>query len=282
MADRTRGCLADGAGARGRAPDFGWTEPQRQALRAFLAGDRSSLGRESLPEFAARQFRTLRCAACHRRDGEDDAWTRLEGEAEPLLAAAPPEPPEVEARHRVDQTRPTLTWAGEKLKPEWTASFLAGEVSYKPRPWLRARMPSFPARAALLARGLALDHGCPPASPPETAADPALAAIGRRLSGKNGGFGCVSCHHIGGAAAVGVFEVMGVNFMHVAERLRKEHYHRWLRNPTRVEPGTKMPQFSNDAGRTPYREFFEGDAQRQYEAIWHYLLAGEGIAAPEP
>lgn len=276
-----RGCLGADAASRGKAPDFGWTSERREALLAFLATDLSSLAREAPPEFAERRIRALRCVACHRRDGEEDAGSGFAEEADPLLAAAPPETAEEEAPYRVDQTRPPLTWVGEKLKPEWMGAFLAGALSYRPRPWLRAHMPAFPARAALLAAGLALEHGCPPSSPPDPAPDADLAEVGRRLCAKSGGFGCGSCHHIGSAAAVGVFEVMGVNFMRVKERLRKEYFHRWMRNPFRVEFGTKMPQYANDAGRTAYADVFEGDAAKQYEAIWHYLLAGEEITSPD-
>ena len=82
----------------------------------------------------------------------------------------------------IEPVVPSLTWTGEKLKPEWTAAFLGGKVAYRPRPWLAARMPAFPARAELLARGLALSHGCPPSSPAEPAPDAELSKIGRRLA----------------------------------------------------------------------------------------------------
>ncbi len=257
-----------------KAADSGLSAAERAAIAAV---DLESLSREAAPEFAERQVKALRCAACHKRDGEADLWHELAKEAEAL---APPKEQDPEVLNvPIEPVVPSLTWAGEKLKPDWMGAFLSGRVPYRPRPWLPVRMPAFPARADLLARGLALSHGCPPIQAPEPAPDPALAGIGIRLAGKNGGLACTSCHDVGRVAAVGVFEAPGPNLMHTRERLRRDYYLRWMLAPLRVEPGTKMPQFSNE-GRSQLTEFLDGDAARQFEALWHYLLAGEKIRAP--
>jgi len=274
-----RGCVAPGTAPGRAAPDFGLTDARRRAIAAFAADRRKSLARESPIEAAERQVTTLRCVACHRRDGADDVWTESRAEVDPLLAApAPPEPggptyPELQAR-------PQLTWVGEKLKPEWMEAFIAGTVPSKPRPYLRARMPAFAKWAAPLTRGLVLEHGSPPASPPDAAPDPAQAALGKSLARANGGLACVSCHQVGKAEAVGVFEAPGVNFQYVKGRLRKDYYDRWVRNPLRVDPETKMPTFfSGDRSVLP--GILGGDAAGQAEAIWNYLLQGAAIEAPD-
>ena len=41
-----------------------------------------------------------------------------------------------------------------------------------------------------------------------------------------------------------------------------------------------MPAFERDDGRTPITSVYEGDAHKQFEAIWHYLLAGKDIKPP--
>ena len=275
-----KGCLAPEPASRGAAPDFGLSAGDRAALAAFVSSPAAVSAAEAPSEIAERWIAALRCNACHRRDGQDDVWTSREHELvalEPLLAAAPGADA---VPYRVDQTRPSLTWAGEKLQPEWMAAFIAGEVAGKPRPWLKARMPSFPAYAPPIASGLALSHGCPPVGPPPPAPDPALAEIGRSLAGKAGGFGCAACHRIGAADTGSPFEVEGVNFMRVRSRLRKDYYDRWMRNPVRVEPGARMPQFAGDDGKTPHRDVLDGDAARQFDALWHYLMAGESIEPP--
>jgi hypothetical protein len=53
-----------------------------------------------------------------------------------------------------------------------------------------------------------------------------------------------------------------------------------MRAPLRLEPGTKMPQFFPD-GRSPLVEVLDGDAARQIEALWQYLLEGENLRPPE-
>ena len=131
------GCLAEKPGAEPQAPQFHFTNDQREVLRAFLATDRASLARHDAAEFAHRQMKHLNCASCH---GQFDGFPGLE-----LL--------------------------GEKLKPEWTEQFLSGAVKQKPRPWLTAQMPAFPKYAAELAKGLAMQHGLPPQTPPEPAVD---------------------------------------------------------------------------------------------------------------
>ena len=72
-------------------------------------------------------------------------------------------------------------------------------------------------------------------------ADPALAAVGKKLIGADGGFACVLCHGLGDAGPTGVFEVQGSNFAYTAERLRKPYYMRWMRDPLRLNPGSRMP-----------------------------------------
>ena len=273
----SRGCLASTADPASKAPDFALDVPRRAALNAFAADGRGSLARESAPELAERQVASLRCVACHRRDGADDLWTESKAEVDPLLADAPPEPD----AHNFPalQARPQLTWVGEKLKPEWSAEFIAGSIPYKPRPYLRARMPSFARWAGPLAHGLALEHGVPTSTPPDAAPDPALAEVGKSLARAKDGLACVSCHQAGPAAIIGVFEAPGPNFMHVRARLLPAYYDRWIRSPIRVDPETKMPSFFNGT-RSVLPGVLDGDAAKQAEALWNYLLQGESIQPP--
>jgi mono/diheme cytochrome c family protein len=303
----TRGCLAADDAARGKAPDFALTPEQRDALIAFAATDRSSLTRDNLAEFAERQVTELRCVACHNRDTQVDVWDRLVKETESLAkgdvtdpesaGAAPPgtnQPPKIDPRlggpkissgepnpGTGDQSRPPLTWVGEKLYPEWMATFIAGKIDYKPRAWMLARMPAFPARAEGLARGLALQHGYPIASPPPKEPDPELAKTGKQLIGRNGGFSCIQCHGIANIGPISPFEAPSINFKHTAERIQGEYYDRWMRNPIRLWPTTKMPAFADAEGKTSLRDVLEGDAGKQFDAIWNYLLAGRKIEHPE-
>ncbi len=265
----TKGCMAADATARGKAPDFAFTPAQRDALLAFAAGGFASLKQDAPIEFAERQIANLRCTACHARDGQPSVWSRLDDETAPLAAAAPL--PEGEGQPIATTALPQLTWLGEKLQPAWMAQFIAGHGTHKPRPWLLARMPGFPAVATGLAHGLSLAHGFPLTPAPAPALDAAKVTAGATLLGENGGFNCLQCHAIGDRAATAVFEAPAPNFAYVRERLRKEYFDRWLLFPLRIDPETKMPRFADDDGKTPLTDFFAGKASEQYDAIWQYL-----------
>ena len=265
----TKGCMAADAPARGKAPDFAFTPAQREALLAFASGGFASLKQDTPVEFAERQIANLRCTACHARDGQPSIWARLDDETAPLAAAAPLE--EGEGKPVATTALPQLTWLGEKLQPAWMAQFIAGHGKAKPRPWLIARMPGFPAVAEGLANGLSLEHGFPLAPAPALALDAAKVKAGETLLSENGGFNCLQCHAIGDRAATAVFEAPAPNFAYARERLRKEYFDRWLLFPLRIDPETKMPRFADDDGKTPLTDFFAGQAREQYDAIWQYL-----------
>jgi len=271
------GCLA----SSDKAPDFSLSDNQRSALVAFLKRGVESLNNDTPIEFAERQVYALNCRACHTRDEQQDRWSTLDAEIQTLEAELPPVEPSGKSEIGGDQTRPLLTWAGDKLRPVWMTEFIAGKVSYKPRPWLAARMPGFPGRAKGLAEGFSLEHGWPLATADEPAADPESVRIGKRLIGRVNGFSCNQCHAIGSSAALVPFDSPAPNFSHTHDRMRKDFYHRWVRSPLKYQPGTRMPQYSDADGKTAYKDVLEGDATKQFEAIWQYLRAGEKVIPPE-
>ena len=279
---RNIGCLASSRAERGNAPDFGLSQDQRAAITAFLATDCSSLKHDSPAEFAARQMNVLRCTACHARDGRESLLaTDLDAELGELRARYPNPQQGNGEGIAPDQRAPMLTWAGEKLRPEWLAQFIGGKIDYKPRYYLRASMPGFAAQAPLLALGLVEQHGCTPNYPPYAAPDSKRASIGQTLVGKtpNASFGCVQCHAVARQAPLAPFEAPAINFMYVTSRLREDYYYRWIHNPLAIDPETKMPRFDDADGKTGVA-VFDNDARKQFEAIWNFLLEGREIQPP--
>lgn len=283
-----RGCLAPDEGGHKTAPIFKLADAQRAAVTAFAATDRASLTRDEPSEFASRQYAAMRCAYCHPRDGrESELVTTLAPEHDPMYTKFFGEPkageaPDAHLENGVhlapDQKRfPLLTWAGEKLRPEWSAAFIAGKVQYKPRPYLRARMPAYAARAEGLAAGLAAQHGRSPTTEAYPPPDASLVPAGQKLVGTVGGFSCVQCHAVGGAPPLAPFEAPAIDFMYVTDRMRKDFYHRWMYNPIALDPTTKMPRFTDDDNRTALTDTLNGDGAKQIEAIWQYLLQGEDL-----
>ena len=240
-----RGCLAPTADAAGTAPQFTFTPEQRAALAAFGATDHTSLERHVPAEFAVRQTRNLNCRECHGR---------FEG-------------------------FPALDGLGAKLQPEWVAHFISGEITNKPRPWITARMPAFPHGQAL-AEGLAQGSGYPAHTPPDPSIDITQVPIGQKLISMAGGFACVSCHAVGSVQAAQTSETAGINLALTGSRVRKSFFLRWVRNPQLVDPGTKMPVYFDEEGRSPLPDVLGGDATKQLLAIWEYLRLGDQMPPP--
>ena len=244
-ANLNAGCLADKPA--GDAPDYQFAAIQRESLRAFLShqGAQDSLKRHVPVEFARRQTDVLSCKNCH---GQHEGFPKLEG-------------------------------LGAKLKPEWAEKFIAGEIDYKPRTWIPARMPAFAKRAHGLATGMSMEHGLAPVTPDAGPIDMDLAKVGHKMVGTDGGFSCVACHAIGEFGATQVFESAGVNLAYSGERLQKSFFDQWLLNPLRVDPGTKMPVYFS-GGQSPLFEFYEGDAKKQIDAFWEYIRQGDKMPLP--
>ncbi len=241
-----QGCLAETSTDSTKSPQFAFGADEREALQTFGATDRASLTRHVPPEFAERQSHLLNCRECH---GKFDGF-------------------------------PPFEILGEKLKPAWTARFIAGEIAYKPRPWLDSRMPAFGKRAEQLSQGLAMQHGYPPHTPDEPSVDMEAAKQGQKLTSAAGGFSCVLCHAVGEMGATQIAEAPGINFAHSGERLLKPFFQRWLRNPLQIDPATKMPVYFDENGKSPLPDFYEGDGPKTINAIWEYLRLGEKMSPP--
>jgi cytochrome c553 len=253
----------------GNFADYTLTDEDKAAILA-VRSELGSLHQSSTVEFAHRQIETLNCHACHRYDGTSDRWSTLEDQTAHLNHPD-------SSHHQIDQSRPLLTWVGEKLNAQWSEDLLAGELSYKPRPWLTARMPVFNSRANGLARGLSHEHGYSSIKP-EFKQDKELAELGRTLTGL-GGFGCVVCHDVGTGKATAPFEVKGLNLAYAHDRLRYDYFLRWMQHPQRVVDTTKMPRYSID-GTSAFPQL-EGNADEQYRAIWHYTADGMQLTPPD-
>ena len=271
VAAGAKGCLAPDAAARATAPDFGLAPAQRGALLAFLATDLAALKQDTPAEFAERQIRDLNCVACHARDAQGSAWSKVDGECKKLRDALPAKE-HVEGEAVPDAPIPAMTWFGEKLQTAWMAKFIRGQVEAKPRTWLIGRMPGFaPHLADGIALGLAHQHGLPAAEPAEPEPKPERAALGEKLISADGGFNCVTCHAVGDTAATAVFEAPAINFKQTAERLRRGYFLRWALAPVRIDPETKMPKYADPEGMTQLTDILDGKGAEQFDAIREYL-----------
>jgi hypothetical protein len=252
MAKEMKGCLAEKRAENSKAPDFAFNTTEREALLAFVKTDFASLSRHSPLEFAARETRLLNCAACHG----------------------------------VIDLVPAFDVLGGKLKPEWAADFIAGypfkiraDIHPKGELWVAARMPAFKSRAKLLAEGMAMQQGYAPKTRDEGPIDEEAAKIGHKMVGKDNGLTCISCHAVNDLPALEVFESEGINFGLTSARLLKPYFFRWMRSPLAIDPQSKMPAYFED-GKSALTDYYDGDGEKQINALYQYIRAGENMAMP--
>lgn len=255
-----RGCLSDVPAAG--VPDHGLSAAQRSALRAFLAHAETAPFHRSPLDYASRHVVADRCVACHALDGKPSTWAQWvarEGSTTPLPMEQDP----------VAQGVPALTWVGSKLQPSWIERFVLGQEK-SPRPWLSARMPAFPHDGTAIAHGLVREHGYGQADELPSPPNAQIALHGERLLGQGTGFACTNCHALGDKPAAQVFEREGIELLTSRGRLRHEYYTRWLANPMRLDPDSRMPNFA-PGGKSAFTDVLGGDGAQQFEAIWQFL-----------
>ena len=242
-------------------PQYDFDDESRAAVVEFLKTDGAGLRQNNLAEYANRQFVNLRCGACHRRDDQDSSYFYvLQDES---VHGLPPD------------AVPDLTNAGEKLLSDWMQVQIAGELSYRTRDHFRIRMPAFPDCARELALGIAAQHGFGPREERRPEFSKQLAEAGERIAAMEVGLGCGRCHAINEQKPIAPFDAYSTNLAYATERIRYEYYLRWMFNPQRVDPATRMLKFSPDLKSTGFASEFDGDAARQFEALWQYLQSLE-------
>ena len=265
------GCLSETLPAT--VPHFAFTDQQRKALQAFFVNPGVPTAPESLPERAETLMNRLNCVACHTRDTQTSPRAELITE-ESETGLAP-------------EQLPQLTWTGEKLHEAWVARLLKGELPERPRPWLKARMPAFPAYAEVIAAGLAAQHGILDTGEPHGPAPTVDGAqLGARLMQKDA-LDCRQCHAIGHEAPTGDAKTLlapGINFALTKERMRYDFYQRWVLDPPRYDIGTRMPKLSVDGKTTKVKRILDGNAPAQFDAVWEFLNSHQpsaGSSQPE-
>ena len=146
------------------------------------------------------------------------------------------------------------------------------------RPWMQLRMPQYgEPNVGFLPEAIAALEGTVPDDKVHVVARTAAKiGAGRGIVGK-GGLGCISCHDIGGVANTGT---RGPDLATINQRVRYEWYERWLSQPLRMAPGTRMPQAFVD-GKSTLTSVYDGSPHRQAEAMWAYLALGPGLPLPD-
>ena len=90
------------------------------------------------------------------------------------------------------------------------------------------------------------------------------------------GLSCIACHEFNGQRSG---EVSALDLARVTERLQKNWFNLYMRQPSRFHPTVIMPSYWPD-GQSIRPNILGGDTAQQTEALWTFLE--DGIRAKKP
>ena len=257
--DPIRGCLGEAAGPW---PRFDLNAEQR----GWIA---KALPRAEKPQLDDRQqihktLVTFNCIACHERTG-------LGGIAPERNALFTGTQPALGDQGRLP---PPLSHVGAKLKPEWLAEVLLN--GKRQRDYLDAAMPQFgEAHVGHLVELFGKVDKLETVVLPKVADIQESRNAGYELVGTTG-LSCVACHEFNGQKSG---EVSALDIARVPERLKKNWFALYMRQPSRFHPTVIMPSYWPD-GQSTRPNILGGDTAQQIEALWTYLEDGTRAKKP--
>ncbi len=255
-----KGCLAEKPTVG--SADYALSAKQREALGVAL---KAKAPQATTATKIADTLLTHNCYACHDRNkvgGPQDEVNKL------ILTTMP----EMGDEGRLP---PSLDGAGAKLQSAYLRNLL--DKGGHDRPYMHTRMPGFGnANVGHLVEELPKVDKLPMI--PEVTFKESSTRIksqARHLIGA-GAFGCIKCHTFAGKKAEGV---QGIDMTLMTKRLRRDWFHAYITTPQTIRPGTRMPS-SFMEGKSPLPDILGGSALVQIEAMWVYLLDGNGARLP--
>lgn len=265
-----------------RMPHFDFTDADAasvtmvlQALtkeRVPLESVRRLSAREETVEVGRRLVRDYNCQGCHILDGRGGAILqsiafnlkqegRSEDEAQSLAPSLGP---------------PIIDGEGDKVQPGWLFAFLKAPEPI--RPWLAVRMPTFhftdQEASQLVSHFSAKDKRTFPFEtfdrrPPAGAEMKAALTMFSKDY-----FDCWNCHQQGARKPQGPPEGWAPDLTLAARRLNPDWIDRWIKDPQKLMPGTKMPTFYDPAdprGSAP-PDVLGGDPDQQIGVLRQYVF----------
>lgn len=176
----------------------------------------------------------------------------------------------------IREEAPNLTFQGAIVQRGWLFSFL--KKPHVIRPAVKARMPDFrltDREALAFTEYLAslVDGGEPVPQefryPRKGSAQEGEAA--KKLMSKEY-FNCFNCHILGDEKPRGKPEEWAPDLTGMRSRIHPDFLFKWLQDPPKYRPGTKMPAFFPDKDSGP-DDLLGGDEMKQMAAIRDYLVS---------
>jgi mono/diheme cytochrome c family protein len=166
---------------------------------------------------------------------------------------------------------PALNGEGEKVQSQWLFGFLKQPVEL--RPWLQVRMPTFGLTNEETNSIVAYFNGLSRVDIPYAHFDerqvPKEHIDAARLLFSKDYFDCLSCHQQGEKKPEGPSDGWAPDLTLARNRLQPDWIIKWLQDPQKVQPGTKMPSFFPGGPEN----ILEGKDDRQIEALRDYILS---------
>ena len=215
-----------------------------------LAGIKRLTASEALYHDGMKVVNNYGCTGCHQVDG-------LRGNILNMYT------------DDINQGPPRLVNQGHRVQTDWFYHFLGNVEPI--RPWVKVRMPSFNLSTKDKNR---IVNGFQ-----QGASQPTFTEVAEEVKWLPGereeavklfaAYNCVSCH----AGGFNNEPQLGPNLYKASNRLRPTWIKAWLKNPQWIMPGTSMPSFFGDDGKTPIEaDYFGGDADKQIDALTKYVL----------
>jgi mono/diheme cytochrome c family protein len=252
-----------------RMPNFDLSDLEvDRLLLAIMSFQREIQPPAALPVRSARYDyqvagRTLvhrrNCVGCHIIEGDGGDFIKLV--ADPSLGP------------------PMLTPEGARVQPDWLYAFLRGPITI--RPWLAVRMPTFglddPNLNGVIRYFGSISNTIGPFQTHEivkaSTADTGAKALFELLK-------CQQCHVLGTIPKDQPTSNLAPDLRMSAERLNPEWILEWLKRPSDILPGTRMPAFWPDYPKSFYPQM-GGGAEAQIKAIRDHLLTFRGGPSPK-
>ncbi len=252
-----------------RMPNWDFDDEEITRLTtAIMSFQREIQPAQAMPAKSARadylgQGRTLvhrrNCVGCHIIEGDGGDFVKLVSDA----SLGPP----------------MLTPEGARVQPDWLYAFLRGPITI--RPWLDVRMPTFglddPSLNGVISYFAAVSNTIGPFKTHEVVRASINEAAGKQLFEL---LKCQQCHVLGAIPKDQPTANLAPDLRMSAERLNADWILDWLKKPSDILPGTRMPAFWPDYPKSFYPQL-NGDAETQIRAIRDHLLTFRGGPSPK-
>jgi cytochrome c2/uncharacterized protein YlxW (UPF0749 family) len=176
------------------------------------------------------------------------------------------------------QWPPNLNTEGFKTQPMWLAKFIKDPGAIKLRMFMNTRMPTFHFTekevSTLTAYFSAVDKVDYPFISTVVDTTPDKLKVGGQLFET---LKCMSCHPTGNTIPPGKKpEEMAPNLLLAQGRLRPDWVLEWIKDPQTIAPGVSMPSFFSNYPKSDFKDFYDGDAKAQIQAIRDHLFVTVG------